>query len=188
MVDSVRRRLAVTLLPLLLVLASTASPGSALPPPITVVTGQSASWPDVRGFLDRSGGQALQIAPWGTNPLAFSAYSTYQYGVRVAVGDVNGDGTSEIVTAPGKGAWTELRVDICVPRDDQLGRRHALARRCRPGQRRLVPRSKREALCQPCAIRDHRHADGQLEGVDCPQHCDRPEMTALTPMALPRAR
>ena len=109
MVDSVRRRLAVTLLPLLLVLASTASPGSALPPPITVVTGQSAGWPDVRGF-DRSGGQALQIAPWGTNPLAFSAYSTYQYGVRVAVGDVNGDGTSEIVTAPGKGAWTELRV------------------------------------------------------------------------------
>jgi len=109
MVDSVRRRLAVTLLPLLLVLACTASPGSALPPPITVVTGQSAGWPDVRGF-DRSGGQALQIAPWGTNPLAFSAYSTYQYGVRVAVGDVNGDGTSEIVTAPGKGAWTELRV------------------------------------------------------------------------------
>ena len=167
MVDSVRRRLAVTLLPLLLVLACTASPGSALPPPITVVTGQSAGWPDVRGF-DRSGGQALQIAPRGTNPLAFSAYSTYQYGMRVAVGDVNEDGTSEIVIAPGKGAWTELRVDIRVPRDDQLGRRHALARRCRRGQRRLVPRSKREALCQAWAIRDHRHADGQLEGVDRP--------------------
>jgi hypothetical protein len=146
MVDSVRRRLAVTLLPLLLVLACTASPGSALPPPITVVTGQSAGWPDVRGF-DRSGGQALQIAPWGTNPLAFSAYSTYQYGVRVAVGDVNGDGTSEIVIAPGKGAWTELRVDIRVPRDDQLGRRHALARRCRraSGGSYLVRSAKRYA-------------------------------------------
>jgi len=48
------------------------------------VTGRSAGWPDVRGF-DRSEGQALQIAPWGTNPLAFSAYSTYQYGMRVAV-------------------------------------------------------------------------------------------------------
>jgi len=109
MVESVCRRLVAALAPLVLVLACTTSPGSALPPPVTVVTGQSAGWPDVRGF-DRSGGQAVQIAPWGTSPLAFSAYSTYQYGVRVAVGDMNGDGTSEIVTAPGKGAWTELRV------------------------------------------------------------------------------
>jgi hypothetical protein len=109
MIESIPRRLAVALVSLLLVLACTASPGSAVPPPVTIATGQSAGWPEVRGF-DRSGDQALQIAPWGTNPLAIPAYSTYQYGVRVAVGDVNGDGTPEIVTAPGKGAWTELRV------------------------------------------------------------------------------
>src|SRR5262245_4603768 len=109
MVETARRRLAVALVPLMLVLACTASPGSALPPPVTIVTGQSAGWPDVRGF-DGGGNQALQIAPWGTNPLEFSAYPTYQYGVRVAVGDVNGDGRPEIVTAPGKGAWTELRI------------------------------------------------------------------------------
>ena len=52
----------------------------------------------------------MQIAPWGSNPMAFAAYPTYQYGVRVAVGDVNGDGKAEIVTAPGEGAWTELRI------------------------------------------------------------------------------
>ena len=109
MIESVRSRLAVVLVLLLILLACAASPGSALPPPVTIVTGQSAGWPDVRGF-DRSGDPALQIAPWGTNPLAFPAYPTYQYGVRVAVGDVNGDGRPEIVTAPGKGAWTELRV------------------------------------------------------------------------------
>ena len=109
MVESIPRRLAVALVPLLLVLACTASPSSALPPPVTIVTGQSAGWPDVRGF-DRGGWPALQIAPWGTNPLSFSPYPTYQYGVRVAVGDVNGDGRPEIVTAPGKGAWTELRM------------------------------------------------------------------------------
>ena len=109
MIESIPRRLAVALVSLLPVLACTAAPGSALPPPVTIATGQSAGWPEVRGF-DRSGDQALQIAPWGTNPLAIPAYSTYQYGVRVAIGDVNGDGTPEIVTAPGKGAWTELRV------------------------------------------------------------------------------
>src|SRR5262245_57836504 len=110
MVESIRKlRLAVVLVPLVLVLACTASPGSALPPPVTIVTGQSAGWPDVRGF-DRGGNQALQIAPWGSYPLAFAAYPTYQYGVRVAVGDVTGDGKPEIVTAPAKGAWTELRV------------------------------------------------------------------------------
>jgi VCBS repeat protein len=102
-------RLAGVLVPLLLVLVCTAAPGLAIPLPVTIVTGQSAGWPDVRGF-DRLGDPASQLAPWGTNPVAFSAYPTYQNGVRVAVGDVNGDGRMEIVTAPGKGAWTELRV------------------------------------------------------------------------------
>jgi hypothetical protein len=63
----------------------------------------------VQGWT-RTGSPAQQIAPWGTSPLRFAAYPTYQNGVRVAVGDVNGDGKAEIVTAPGTGAWTELRV------------------------------------------------------------------------------
>jgi FG-GAP-like repeat/FG-GAP repeat len=83
--------------------------GSAAPPPISIVTGQDAGWPDVRGWNDR-GGPAQQWAPWGESPLAFSPYATYQQGVRVAVGDVNGDGRPEIVTAPGGSAFTELRV------------------------------------------------------------------------------
>jgi FG-GAP repeat len=51
-----------------------------------------------------------QRADWGEWPLGFSPYPTYQNGVRVAVGDVNGDGRAEIVTAPGGAAFTELKV------------------------------------------------------------------------------
>jgi FG-GAP-like repeat/FG-GAP repeat len=86
-----------------------AAPASAAPPPIGIVTGQDAGWPDVRGW-SRVGEPARQIAPWGFDSIAFSPYPTYQDGVRVAVGDVNGDGKAEIVTAPGKGGWTELRL------------------------------------------------------------------------------
>lgn len=62
----------------------------------TIAIGNDAGWPDVRGWT-RTGSPAQQIAPWGTNPLAFSAYPTYRQGVRVAVGDVNGDAKSTIV-------------------------------------------------------------------------------------------
>ena len=86
-----------------------AGPAAAAPAPPAIVTGQDAGWPDVRGW-DRFGNQANQWAPWAEWPLAFSPYPTYQNGVRVAVGDVNGDGRAEIVTAPGKSAFTELRV------------------------------------------------------------------------------
>ncbi|HEX6700929.1 MAG TPA: VCBS repeat-containing protein, partial [Gaiellaceae bacterium] len=82
---------------------------AAAPPPPQIVTGLDAGWPDVRGW-DRFGNPAQQYAPWGESPLAFSPYPTYQNGVRVAVGDVNGDGRPEIVTAPGRSAFTELRV------------------------------------------------------------------------------
>src|SRR5262245_17875148 len=86
-----------------------AAPASATPPPPAIVTGLDAGWPDVRGW-DASGAQARQWADWGEWPLGFAPYSTYQNGVRVAVGDVNGDGRNEIVTAPGGSAFTELKV------------------------------------------------------------------------------
>jgi hypothetical protein len=92
-----------------LLTASSASAHAAWPPRIAVVTGQEAGWPDVRGW-NSAGLAAQQIAPWGFNPIEFSPYATYQHGVRVAVGDVNGDGRNEIVTAPGQGGFTELRV------------------------------------------------------------------------------
>ena len=82
---------------------------AAAPQPPVIVTGLDAGWPDVRGWND-NGSQAQQWAPWGEWPLAFSPYPTYQDGVRVAVGDVNGDGRPEIVTAPGNGGFTELKV------------------------------------------------------------------------------
>jgi len=81
----------------------------AAPPPPQILTGLDAGWPDVRGW-DSVGHMAQQFAPWGEWNLAFSAYDTYQQGVRVAIGDVNGDGRPDIVTAPGKDAWTELKV------------------------------------------------------------------------------
>jgi hypothetical protein len=79
------------------------------PPAPQIITGQDAGWPDVRGW-DAKGRFAQQFAPWGDSNLEFSAYDTYQQGVRVAVADVNGDGRNEIVTAPGGGAFTELKV------------------------------------------------------------------------------
>jgi hypothetical protein len=86
-----------------------AGPAAAAPPPPAIVTGLDAGWPDVRGW-NANGSLAHQWAPWGEWPLAFSPYPTYQDGVRVAVGDVNGDGRPEIVTAPGNGGFTELKV------------------------------------------------------------------------------
>src|SRR5215831_6477258 len=82
---------------------------AADPPAPQILTGLDAGWPDVRGW-DANGNQAQQWAPWGEWSLAFSAYDTYQQGVRVAVGDVNGDGRNEIVTAPGGNSFTELKV------------------------------------------------------------------------------
>jgi hypothetical protein len=86
-----------------------AGAANADPPPPQILTGLDQGWPDVRGW-DANGHQAQQWADWGEWNLGFSAYDTYQQGVRVAVGDVNGDGRNEIVTAPGKDAWTELKV------------------------------------------------------------------------------
>src|SRR5919204_727946 len=88
---------------------SLASAASAAPPPPRLVTGIDAGWSDVRGW-NANGSEARQWATWGEWPLVFSPYPTYQNGVRLAVGDVNGDGRNEIVTAPGTAAFTELKV------------------------------------------------------------------------------
>ena len=82
---------------------------AALAAPATIVTGPDAGWPDVRGWT-ADAAQASGVAPWGSFDVRFAPYSTYRQGVRVAVGDVTGDGRPEIVTAPGGGWFTEIRV------------------------------------------------------------------------------
>ncbi|HEY8407541.1 MAG TPA: VCBS repeat-containing protein [Gaiellaceae bacterium] len=82
---------------------------AALAAPATVVTGADAGWPDVRGWTS-AGAQARGVAPWGPFDVRLAPYSTYREGVRVAVGDVTGDGKPEIVTAPAGGWFTEIRV------------------------------------------------------------------------------
>jgi len=88
--------------------AAAQAASAALPPP-AIVTGQDAGWPEVRAWT-ADGAQAQGGAPWGAFNIQLAAYPTYQQGVRVAVGDVTGDGRPEIVTAPGKDAWTEIHV------------------------------------------------------------------------------
>jgi len=53
--------------------------------------------PHVRAF-NVDGGNATPIPG-----VSFMAYATNQYGVRVACGDIDGDGIDEIITAPGPG-------------------------------------------------------------------------------------
>jgi hypothetical protein len=47
----------------------------------------------------------------GARLLSFFAFDpTFHGGVFVAGGDVNGDGTADIITAPGAGGWSQVRV------------------------------------------------------------------------------
>jgi len=93
----------------LLLLAGAMPAAASSSPPAAIVTGQDAGWPAVNAWTT-TGRQADGTAPWGAYQLAFSAYPTYQQGVRVAVGDVNGDGKPEIITAPAQGGWTDIHV------------------------------------------------------------------------------
>jgi VCBS repeat protein/FG-GAP repeat protein len=93
----------------LFLLLAVAPAAARATPPAAIVTGQDAGWPAVNAWTI-DGRQADGTAPWGAYQLAFSPYPTYQQGLRVAVGDVNGDGKPEIVTAPAQGGWTDINV------------------------------------------------------------------------------
>src|SRR5262249_45460189 len=68
-----------------------------------VITGAGAGAPFVRAF-SLAGGTVTQIA-------SFTAYDApFAGGVRVAAGDVNGDGVAEIVTGAGPGGGPHVRV------------------------------------------------------------------------------
>jgi uncharacterized repeat protein (TIGR01451 family) len=62
---------------------------------------------------DAGGGPAVRVFDFTTGKQLFSffAYSpTFTGGVRVAVGDVNGDSTPDIITAPGAGGGPQIKV------------------------------------------------------------------------------
>jgi ELWxxDGT repeat protein len=73
-------------------------------------------WKDIRALVtgaDFGGGPHVEVwdAQSGNLLDSFYAYeSTYTGGVRVAAGDVNGDGIPDIVTAPGGGRLPEVKV------------------------------------------------------------------------------
>ena len=69
---------------------------------IVIGTGKSPSTPQFVKVIDEESGAVLsQFAPYG---------NTFQGGVRVATGDLTGDGVDEIVTAPGWSIVAEVRV------------------------------------------------------------------------------
>lgn len=99
-----------TLLALLVVAAVAAGTAHAAPPPSSIVIGMEEGWPEVRGY-DRFGVQSRTWTQQGSEwPYQFAAYPTYEKGVRLAVGDVAGDGRLEIITAPGSDDWSDINV------------------------------------------------------------------------------
>ena len=77
------------------------------PPPPVVVTHLIAVG------ADAGGGPQVNVYDASTGQLRFSFYaypSSFTGGVRVAVGDVNGDGTDDIITAAGPGGGPQVNV------------------------------------------------------------------------------
>ena len=77
-------------------------PGLAIPPPTVLAIGADTGSPPTVRILD--GGTRAEVR----NFLAFPPKT--KGGVRVAVGDVTGDGVPELIAATGKGASPEIRV------------------------------------------------------------------------------
>jgi hypothetical protein len=70
-------------------------------------------WGTVATGADAGGGPQVNVydAVTGATQMAFMAYDQhFQGGVRVAVADVNGDGTPDIITGPGPGGGPDIRV------------------------------------------------------------------------------
>jgi uncharacterized repeat protein (TIGR01451 family) len=62
---------------------------------------------------DAGGGPNVRVFDFTTGKQLFNFFaysSTFTGGVRVAVGDVNGDGTPDIITAPGAGGGPQVKV------------------------------------------------------------------------------
>src|SRR5205823_3852648 len=71
------------------------------PGPVVAVGADAGGSPTVRVFNAATGAQLAEIMAY---PPSFTG------GVRVAVGDVNGDGIPDIITVPGPGGGPNVRV------------------------------------------------------------------------------
>src|SRR2546426_10186898 len=85
------------------ILTLTLFPASLTAGTLLVVTGpDDGAAPIVRLFIDTGQGiQAINVQPYRSN---------FRGGVRVAVGDVNGDGFPDVITGPGPGMEPLIRV------------------------------------------------------------------------------
>jgi hypothetical protein len=85
---------------------------------VLTVSGSTASAPPSGSFtasqvigVDYGGGSVVQINYTNGTNLSFFAYSpSYTGGVRVALGDVNGDGIDELITGTGVGGGPHIKV------------------------------------------------------------------------------
>jgi fibronectin-binding autotransporter adhesin len=85
---------------------------------VLTVSGSTASSPPPGSFtasqvigVDYGGGSVVQINYTNGTNLSFFAYSpSYTGGVRVALGDVNGDGIDELITGTGVGGGPHIKV------------------------------------------------------------------------------